>query len=97
MAGALVSIFSTVVMVFLFMTEIQAYVEIDTKSEMFVDINRGGEQIQINIDILVPNLPCNIVSLDAQDIMGTHIVNIGGHLLKKRIKNGKVISEEVHK
>ena len=29
--------------------------------------------------------------------MGTHIVNIGGHLLKKRIRNGKVISEEVHK
>jgi len=43
MSGALVSILSTIIMVFLFMTEMQAYIEIDTSSEMFVDINRGGE------------------------------------------------------
>jgi hypothetical protein len=63
---------------------------------MFVDINRGGEQIQVNIDILLSRLPCDIVSLDAQDIMGTHIVNVGGQLFKKRIREGRVLSEEVH-
>lgn len=28
--------------------------------------------------------------------MGTHIVNVGGQLLKKRIQNGEVVSEEVN-
>ena len=28
--------------------------------------------------------------------MGSHVVNVEGRLIKKRIKNGKIISEEVH-
>ena len=40
-------------------------------------------------------MPCDILSLDAQDIMGTHIVNVEGKLLKRRIRDGKVLSEEV--
>lgn len=28
--------------------------------------------------------------------MGTHFMNVEGKLIKKRIVNGKVISEEVH-
>ena len=32
---------------------------------MFVDINRGGEQIRVNMDVTFPNFPCDILSLDA--------------------------------
>ena len=52
-AGALISVISTIVIVILFITELQviliriiclqAYIEVDNSSEMFVDINRGGE------------------------------------------------------
>jgi hypothetical protein len=62
---------------------------------MFVDINRGGEQIRVNMDIAFPNFPCDILSLDAQDIMGTHTVNVGGQLYKKRTRDGVVIGESV--
>ena len=45
---------------------------------MFVDINRGGEQIRVNMDLVFPRFPCDIVSVDVMDIMGSHTVNVGG-------------------
>ena len=30
-------------------------------------------------------MPCDIVSLDCQDVMGSHFVNVGGGLYKQRI------------
>ncbi|CAK80892.1 unnamed protein product (macronuclear) [Paramecium tetraurelia] len=75
-AGALISVISTIVIVILFTTELQAYIEVDNSSEMFVDINRGGEQIRVNLDIEFHKFPCDILSLDVQDIMGSHVVNV---------------------
>jgi hypothetical protein len=41
-------------------------------------------------------LPCSLLSLDIQDVMGTHIMNIGGTLIKSRINSeGKVIASEI--
>lgn len=49
------------------------------------------------MDIEFPNLPCNLLSLDAQDVVGTHTVNVGGDLYKRRLeKDGKEISVEQH-
>lgn len=43
-------------------------------------------------------LPCSIISLDLQDIMGSHSVNIHGHLMKYKLdKNGRVIGESQYK
>ncbi|CAK74245.1 unnamed protein product (macronuclear) [Paramecium tetraurelia] len=64
-AGALIS-----VIIILFITELQAYIEVDNSSEMFVDINRGGEQIRVNLDIEFHKFPCDILSLDVQDYYG---------------------------
>lgn len=49
--------------------------------------------MQINIDIVVPRIPCSLLSLDAQDIVGTHSVDVGGELFKRSLdKNGNEIS-----
>lgn len=43
-------------------------------------------------------IPCSIISLDLQDIMGSHTVNIHGSLMKYKLdKNGKVIGETLYK
>jgi len=35
------------------------------------------------------------MSLDAQDIMGSHVVDVGGAMMKKRLsQEGKIIEEE---
>jgi len=31
---------------------------------MFIDVNRGGEKLRVNMDIVLTALPCNVVSLD---------------------------------
>lgn len=41
----LVSMVSSVIMVLLFLSEFSSYREIKTASEMFIDVNRGGEKV----------------------------------------------------
>jgi len=94
MSGAIVSIASTVIMLILFITEFNEFLKVQTASEMFIDINRGGEKLLVNIDLVLPKMVCDMVSLDAQDVMGSHHVNVGGELYKRRITpEGKVIQE----
>eukprot|EP01015_Nassula_variabilis_P016572 TRINITY_DN2548_c0_g1_i5.p1 TRINITY_DN2548_c0_g1~~TRINITY_DN2548_c0_g1_i5.p1 ORF type:complete len:283 (-),score=48.79 TRINITY_DN2548_c0_g1_i5:43-891(-) len=70
---------------------------IQTVSEMFVDINRGGEKLHVNVDIIAPKLPCSLLSLDVEDVTGSHILNVGGELKKRKLdKNGAFISQEIY-
>ena len=51
--------------------------------------------MNVNIDIIFPYMPCDILSLDVQDIMGTHKSDVMGELYKIRLdQHGKVISTE---
>jgi hypothetical protein len=94
-SGALVSIVACSFMLLLFLSELNTYLAISTSTEMFVDINRGGEKLIINIDVIFPRYPCGMTSLDAQDIMGSHVMNVEGSMKKIRIDtNGNILSEE---
>jgi hypothetical protein len=84
-------------MVFLFVAEFSTFINPQVRSEMFVDINRGGDKLTVNMDIVLMRYPCDIVSVDVQDIVGSHTVNVGGTLYKRRLKkDGTVISEAKH-
>ena len=75
-------------MFLLFIYEIKEYMTIQEFSDMYIDVNRGGtrvfthlnrfnlkyHQLVVNLDIELPRIPCDIVSLDQQDVMGTHTV-----------------------
>lgn len=61
---------------------------------MLVDISHHDDRLNINVDIVFPRLPCDVLSLDVQDVMGTHIVDISGSLFKKKItKDGEFLSQ----
>lgn len=60
----IVSIICTVVMVLLFLAEFGEFITIDTKSEMMVDIRHHDDRLNINIDIVFPKMPCEILNLD---------------------------------
>ncbi len=72
-------------MVLLFTNEFSAFVQVKTSSEMMVDTNVGADKLKINVDITMKRLPCSIVSLDSQDVMGTHSLNVHGKLTKKNL------------
>ena len=49
----------------------------------------------MNLDIEFPRMPCDILGLDVEDILGTHKTDVMGELFKKRLdSNGKVLSTE---
>ena len=55
------------------------------------------QKLQVNMDIVFPRMPCHLLSVDIQDIVGSHSMNVGGNLFRRRIdKNGKTISDELH-
>lgn len=82
----------------LLVSELNSYMEVKIGNEMYIDVNRGGEKLVINIDIELVRLPCSILSVDVQDVMGSHSVNLHGSLVKSRLDaKGNVISEEEYK
>lgn len=94
-SGAMVSIVACSFMLVLFLSELNTYLTVSTSTEMFVDINRGGEKLLINIDVVFSRYPCGVISLDAQDIMGSHHINIQGSMKKIRLDlNGNILDEE---
>lgn len=49
------------------------------------------------MDIILHRFPCSILSLDIQDVMGSHTVNVHGTLTKNKLdKNGLVIGQEIY-
>jgi hypothetical protein len=75
------------------MNELTAFVQVKTSSEMQVDVSNNAGTLKINIDMTFDHIPCNILSVNAQDIMGTHSINIEGTIIKRRLdKNGNIIS-----
>jgi len=64
-------------------------------SEMVIDESKTEEKLQINLDITMPSLPCELLSFDAQDVMGSHEVDAHGNLFKERLSSkGDVIAKE---
>jgi hypothetical protein len=82
-------------MAYLFISELVLFLTPEISHEMFVDsppdtADRHAS-LQINLNVSMPAMPCAVTSVDAQDIMGGHIVDYGGRLHKTRLdKNGNV-------
>jgi hypothetical protein len=51
--------------------------------------------VNVNLDISFPNIPCDVLSVDVEDILGTHKTDVMGELHKDRLdKNGVKVNEE---
>lgn len=72
-------------MVLLFLSELSSFLKIKTSSDMLVDMDSNSDKLTINLDIVLYRLPCSIVSVDAQDIMGSHSLNVHGLITKTRL------------
>lgn len=95
LSGATVSCATLAVAMYLFITEAMLFSERKWESEMFIDESRTEEKLQINLDITLPAMPCELLSFDAQDVMGSHEVDAHGNLFKERLTSkGDVIAKE---
>ncbi|WOL19599.1 endoplasmic reticulum-Golgi intermediate compartment protein 3 isoform X1 [Canna indica] len=93
-SGAIVSIIGLVVMITLFLHELNYYLTTFTVHQMSVDLKRG-ENLPIHINMTFPSLPCEVLSVDAIDMSGKHEVDLDTNIWKIRLnKEGYYIGAE---
>ncbi|KAL6432733.1 hypothetical protein ACFW04_006258 [Cataglyphis niger] len=91
--GAIVTIISTIIMGILFMSEINYYLTPSMNEELFVDTSRGSK-LRINVDIIVPTISCDLLSIDAMDTTGEQHLDIEHNIFKRRLDlSGKPIED----
>ena len=75
--------------------EVQQYLTAESQAELIIDTSHRDDFVNVNIDITFPKMPCDVIALDVQDILGTHKTDVMGDLQKQRIDSaGKVLSKE---
>lgn len=88
-AGATASVTAIILMSLLFVSELSTFLSTETATSMYVDPETDAyettSRMTINLDIVLPSMPCSLVSVDAQDVMGGHQLDVGGALVKQRL------------
>lgn len=89
--GAIISILSAVVMVFLFFSEFYSFITVEIVSELFVDNAAGSSpnKVRTSLNLTLPRLKCEYVGLDIQDEMGRHEVGFQENTQKWEINGGE--------
>lgn len=54
-------------------------------SDLIVDQKHLDQKLKVNIDIEFPKYPCSMLSLDIENILKVHEVNIGGGIRKYKL------------
>ncbi|KAH7433939.1 hypothetical protein KP509_07G093800 [Ceratopteris richardii] len=93
-SGAIVSLVGLLIMLTLFVHELQFYLTTVRIHEMAVD-HTQGETLPIHINMTFPGLPCQILSVDAMDVSGKHEVDLDTNIWKLRLhKDGYILGSE---
>nr|XP_022913678.1 endoplasmic reticulum-Golgi intermediate compartment protein 3 [Onthophagus taurus] len=91
--GATITIISCIIMSLLFYVELMSYLTPNITEELFVDTSRSPN-IQINLDIIVPQVSCDFLALDAMDSSGEQHLQIDHNIYKRSLDlDGKPITE----
>ncbi|XP_015189165.1 PREDICTED: endoplasmic reticulum-Golgi intermediate compartment protein 3 [Polistes dominula] len=92
-SGAIVTIISTIIMGILFLSEVNYYLTPTLSEELFVDTSRGSK-LRINLDIIIPAISCDLLSIDAMDTTGEQHLQIEHNIFKRRLDlNGLPIED----
>lgn len=93
-SGALVSIGAIILMIALFVSELNFFLTTDVKEELFVDTSRNAK-VRINVDIFFPEMPCSYLSLDVMDVSGEQHRDVEHDIFKKRVHHDGTEIEKI--
>ncbi|EWM21113.1 Thioredoxin domain protein [Nannochloropsis gaditana] len=79
--GGLVSILAILFMLSLFVVELSSFIASTTHSTVVVDFNRD-QQIRINFNITMLDVPCEFATVDVLDVLGTNQQNVTKNIEK---------------
>jgi len=96
-SGISLSMCGTVVMILLFIFEFNAYLTIQTSSDIVLD-ESNDEMLTINFNVTIADLPCQFASVDVSDMTGTRTHNVTRNVDKWRLDSaGRNIGFYEHK
>lgn len=84
LAGGTLSLMSTILMAYLFVTNFSSYLAVTPRTSIVLDPSTE-KKLQINFNVTLHHLPCRFASLDIVDVMGTHMQNVSANIHKLRI------------
>jgi hypothetical protein len=67
--------------------EVRDYMTERLTTDMLVDITNEDDRLTINLDIVFPRMPCEILTLDVQDVMNMHITDIRGEVEMRQLSS----------
>ncbi len=89
--GACFSVVAVVVMVSLFVFELQSWMQVGQTSTVQLDTS-GVDTFRVNFNISLPTLPCQFLSVDVSDVLGTNRVR----LIRRACRNWECPRNVVH-
>ena len=93
--GAIVSTVCGLALALLTITEIRTYLKPSTSSMITIQGSHEKDKFNINVDIMLAHMPCDVIGFDLEDSMGNHVNDYYGELKKYRIdKTGQQLSFE---
>ena len=86
-----ISIVGTIIMVTLFLFELNEYFQLKSTTTLVVDEFRD-EVLRANFNLSIHDVPCEYLSVDVSDMTGTNRHNISKDILKWRLDSrGRII------
>lgn len=57
------------------------------ESELLIDHLKDDKDLYVFLDVVFPNYPCGMISLDKMDVLHSHIMDVEEKLVKFRVDN----------
>jgi len=90
-SGMIISLVGTVLMVTLFLFELNEYFAIKATTQLIVDEFRD-ETLRVNFNLSMAQVPCEFLGIDVSDMTGTNRHNISKDILKWRLdSHGRIV------
>jgi len=86
--GACISLSSVALILYLFTSELYAFLSPTIESVLYVDDPGEQEQLPVNLDITLHELKCDVIGIDIQDDMGRHEVGNFNDMVKTDLETG---------
>ncbi|VDN08311.1 unnamed protein product [Thelazia callipaeda] len=96
-AGGAVTLISSTVIIFMFISETLSFLSVDIVEQLYVDSTPAEQRVHVNFDITFPRLPCSgtdfVLTIDVMDLSGDNQDDIKDDVYKISLVDGKEGSE----
>lgn len=92
-SGACISVVSVALLVFLCIMSVINFSEPKIDSDLIIDQKHLAEKLKVHIDIEFPRYPCSFLSLDVENILKVHLVNVMDNLKKTVVPDGHIYDD----